>query len=93
MFHTTSAGVAVAVADTGPAAAVADNDRQAAASTHNQLLTFTSWSRSAGGAISIDVAGKGNCDRACWANAAGFAAGGEVGGEVGTQNAVQVPVP
>ncbi|MHB1927986.1 MAG: hypothetical protein ACYCUG_00875 [Acidimicrobiales bacterium] len=73
--HTTSAGAAVAVADTGPAAAVADNGRHAAGSTHNQLLTFTSWSRFVGGAIPIVGVGNGNSDTACWTRTAGFTAG------------------
>ena len=40
--HTTSAGAAVAVAETGPADAVAESGRHATEPTHNQLLTFTS---------------------------------------------------
>lgn len=42
MFHTTSAGSAVAVADTAPADAVADIERHDADPTHNQELTSTS---------------------------------------------------
>ena len=72
MLHTTSTGVAVAVADTGPAAAVAVCWCHAAGLSHSHVLTLTSCSLVAGGAISIDGEPSGSCETACWARAAGL---------------------